>query len=76
MRHVIAGSIARTMAQTFIHPIDTIKTRLQVRSPPKAVKNWKKSIKKNPIEVLVKGRKVIRVKNWLIKVEITLLTLL
>eukprot|EP00210_Caulerpa_lentillifera_P001573 g1511.t1 len=67
VRHVIAGSIARTMAQTFIHPIDTIKTRLQVRSPPKAVKTWKKSIKKNPIEVLVKGKRVIRVKNWLIR---------
>ena len=27
---VLAGTAARTMAQAFIHPIDTIKTRLQV----------------------------------------------
>lgn len=30
-RHVCAGTAARTMAQAIIHPIDTIKTRLQVR---------------------------------------------
>lgn len=29
-RHIIAGTAARTMAQAFIHPIDTVKTRLQV----------------------------------------------
>lgn len=29
-RHVCAGTAARTMAQAIIHPIDTIKTRLQV----------------------------------------------
>ena len=31
MRHIIAGTCARTMAQAFIHPLDTAKTRLQVR---------------------------------------------
>lgn len=30
VRHIIAGTAARTMAQAFIHPIDTVKTRLQV----------------------------------------------
>ena len=30
VRHIIAGTAARTMAQCFIHPIDTVKTRLQV----------------------------------------------
>ena len=29
VRHIIAGTAARTMAQCFIHPIDTVKTRLQ-----------------------------------------------
>ena len=55
------------MAQTFIHPIDTIKTRLQVRSPPKEVKVWKKSIKKNQIRFLVRGKKVFKFRNWLIR---------
>ena len=32
VRHILAGTAARTMAQAFIHPIDTVKTRLQV--PP------------------------------------------
>ena len=32
VRHIIAGTAARTMAQAFIHPIDTVKTRLQVLS--------------------------------------------
>ena len=63
---MFAGTFARTMAQTFIHPIDTIKTRLQVKSPPKAVKAWKKSIKKNPVQVRVSGTRVIKFKNWLI----------
>ena len=31
VRHVCAGTAARTMAQAIIHPIDTVKTRLQVR---------------------------------------------
>ena len=31
VRHIIAGTAARTMAQCFIHPIDTVKTRLQAR---------------------------------------------
>lgn len=67
VRHVFAGTFARTMAQTFIHPIDTIKTRLQVRSPPKKLKHWKKSIKKNPVAVTVQGKRVIKFRNWLIK---------
>ena len=29
VRHIFAGTAARTLAQAFIHPIDTIKTRLQ-----------------------------------------------
>ena len=29
-RHVAAGTIARTLAQLTIHPLDTVKTRLQV----------------------------------------------
>lgn len=34
VRHVFAGTAARTMSQILIHPIDTIKTRLQVILPP------------------------------------------
>lgn len=30
MRHVLAGTLARTLAQAFVHPVDTVKTRLQV----------------------------------------------
>ena len=30
VRHIFAGTAARTLAQAFIHPLDTIKTRLQV----------------------------------------------
>ena len=30
MRHIMAGTCARTMAQALIHPLDTAKTRLQV----------------------------------------------
>lgn len=29
-RHMIAGAAARTLAQCLVHPIDTVKTRLQV----------------------------------------------
>ncbi len=32
LRHIIAGTIARTISQLVIHPLDTVKTRLQV--PP------------------------------------------
>lgn len=67
MRHVVAGTFARTMAQTFVHPIDTIKTRLQVRSPPKAVKDWKKYVKKNQVRVSVQGKRVVKFKNFLIR---------
>ena len=31
-RHMIAGAAARTLAQCLVHPIDTVKTRLQVSS--------------------------------------------
>lgn len=63
---MFAGTFARTMAQTFIHPIDTIKTRLQVRSPPDAVKDWKRTIKKNPLRLQLPGKK-LKVKNFLVK---------
>lgn len=70
MRHVFAGTFARTMAQTFIHPIDTIKTRLQVRSPPKAVKAWKKSIKpplfKFGVNWFGGKKKTIKIKNFFV----------
>lgn len=35
-RHTVAGTLARTTAQCIVHPLDTIKTRLQVRPLPLA----------------------------------------
>eukprot|EP00892_Ulva_mutabilis_P001060 jgi/Ulvmu1/10955/UM007_0134.1 len=32
-RHTVAGTLARTTAQCIVHPLDTIKTRLQVSRP-------------------------------------------
>ncbi|CAD7700020.1 unnamed protein product [Ostreobium quekettii] len=66
VRHVIAGTFARTMAQAFVHPIDTIKTRLQVRSPPEAVRLWKKKTKASAVEVQV-VRKIFKFRNYLVK---------
>jgi len=34
VRHILAGTAARTCAQVCIHPIDTVKTRLQARPRP------------------------------------------
>ncbi|CAD7699192.1 unnamed protein product [Ostreobium quekettii] len=66
VRHVIAGTFARTMAQALVHPIDTIKTRLQVRSPPEAVKKWKKKTKSSAVEVHV-ARRIFKFRNYLVK---------
>lgn len=67
VRHVFAGTFARTMAQAFVHPIDTVKTRLQVRSPPEAVAKWKKSIKKHSVQFYVSPHRVVKFKNFLYK---------
>lgn len=42
---VLAGSIARTVAQAVIHPLDTIKTRLQVSSASKELRLWQQGFR-------------------------------
>eukprot|EP00899_Mesostigma_viride_P027454 jgi/Mesvir1/7894/Mv11826-RA.1 len=69
--HVVAGTLARTMAQVFVHPIDTVKTRLQVVKPPKKVKKWRKKIVKKALHFgpgansEAGGR--FRINNWMYK---------
>ncbi|KAK9804260.1 hypothetical protein WJX72_003751 [[Myrmecia] bisecta] len=66
-RHVCAGTAARTMAQAFIHPIDTVKTRLQVRSPAKALQKWTKKTQSKPLNLYVGNHRLVHTRNWLIK---------
>ena len=65
-RHVCAGTLARTAAQMFVHPIDTVKTRLQVSKPHKKVKKWRKKIKKRAF-VLSKGNLALKFNNFMYK---------
>ncbi|CAM6120874.1 unnamed protein product [Calypogeia fissa] len=62
LNHVYAGTIARTISQVGIHPVDTVKTRLQIRDPPKKLRKWKKSIHSNAI-----GLGPVGIDNWLLK---------
>jgi Mitochondrial carrier protein len=39
-RHTVAGAAARTMAQCTVHPIDTVKTRMQVRARVRFCHFW------------------------------------
>eukprot|EP00873_Tetraselmis_striata_P006352 jgi/Tetstr1/426616/TSEL_016893.t1 len=43
VRHICAGTAARTMAQVFVHPLDTVKTRMQVSNKTKSLTTWKAS---------------------------------
>lgn len=67
VRHVCAGTAARTMAQAIIHPIDTVKTRLQVTAPALKLQRWQQRIKDNPLDLYVANRRVVHTKNWLIR---------
>ncbi|CAK0786047.1 hypothetical protein CVIRNUC_009260 [Coccomyxa viridis] len=69
VRHIIAGTAARTMAQCFIHPIDTVKTRLQVNkhTAPELLKSWRSTSKAHPVDLYIKDRRVVHMRNWLIK---------
>lgn len=62
LNHVYAGTMARTISQVAIHPVDTVKTRLQIRDPPKKLRKWKKSIHSNAI-----GLGPVGIDNWLLK---------
>uniref|UniRef100_A0A6U1KHJ4 Mitochondrial carrier protein n=1 Tax=Tetraselmis chuii TaxID=63592 RepID=A0A6U1KHJ4_9CHLO len=52
VRHICAGTAARTMAQVFVHPIDTVKTRMQVTNDTKRLTKWKAS----SVTFTIKGR--------------------
>ncbi|KAL3151859.1 hypothetical protein ABBQ38_012823 [Trebouxia sp. C0009 RCD-2024] len=67
VRHVFAGTAARTMAQAIIHPIDTIKTRLQVTAPAKKLQRWQQRVRDNPVDLYVANRRVVHTRNWLIR---------
>ncbi|KAL3680422.1 hypothetical protein R1sor_023378 [Riccia sorocarpa] len=62
LNHVYAGTMARTASQVGIHPVDTVKTRLQVRDPPKKLRKWRQNISANAIGVGPVG-----IDNWLLK---------
>jgi solute carrier family 25 S-adenosylmethionine transporter 26 len=57
-------------AQVFVHPIDTIKTRLQVSEPPKKLRKWRKKLAKAKNQLIVPvgshGR-TLTVPNWAYK---------
>lgn len=65
VRHVLAGTAARTMAQAIIHPIDTIKTRLQVQVPTPRLQEWTRRVLEQPV-VMPVGRGRWQAKNWLV----------
>ena len=49
VRHVFAGTAARTMAQALIHPLDTVKTRLQVQFPVRRWARWLQIVQGNSL---------------------------
>jgi solute carrier family 25 S-adenosylmethionine transporter 26 len=55
------------MAQALIHPIDTVKTRLQVTEPAKQLRKWRRGVTSHHVDLYVGTRRVIRAQNWLIK---------
>ncbi|KAK9853353.1 hypothetical protein WJX84_011893 [Apatococcus fuscideae] len=67
VRHIFAGTAARTLAQAFIHPIDTIKTRLQVASPAQELESWRNNVRDHPLNVYIGKRRVVHTGNWLVK---------
>ncbi|GBG60612.1 hypothetical protein CBR_g8633 [Chara braunii] len=54
---IVAGTIARTLSQMFGHPVDTIKTRLQVKDPPKQLRKWKTNAAQKSIDTKQKLEK-------------------
>lgn len=69
LRHVIAGTIARTVSQVVIHPLDTIKTRLQVppamRTAP--LRAWLRGVRATATTVSLPRRICFSVPNWAAK---------
>lgn len=51
-RHIVAGTLARTIAQCFIHPLDTMKTRMQVNKPSPKLQMWKDTVQSHPLDLV------------------------
>ncbi|KAK9827501.1 hypothetical protein WJX74_006134 [Apatococcus lobatus] len=66
VRHIFAGTAARTLAQAFIHPLDTIKTRLQVAAPAQELASWRNNVREHPLDLYIGKRRVVHTGNWLI----------
>eukprot|EP00897_Mesotaenium_endlicherianum_P007358 jgi/Mesen1/6650/ME000340S05814 len=62
LNHVYAGTMARTLSQVFGHPVDTVKTRMQIKDPPKKLRKWRKKISKKAI-----GVGPVDIDNWFFK---------
>lgn len=62
LNHVYAGAMAKTLSQVGGHPVDTVKTRMQVRDPPKKLRKWRKNIASHHI-----GIGPVGVDNWFFK---------
>ncbi|KAG6544243.1 hypothetical protein Mapa_014346 [Marchantia paleacea] len=62
LNHVYAGTMARTVSQVGIHPVDTVKTRMQVKDPAKQLMKWKRNVAAKPI-----GLGPVGIDNWFVK---------
>lgn len=62
LNHVYAGTMARTFSQVICHPVDTVKTRMQIKDPTKKLRKWRKKIHKKAI-----GIGPLDIDNWLVK---------
>lgn len=62
MNHVYAGTAARTLSQVVCHPVDTVKTRMQIKDPPKKLRKWRKKISKKSIMI-----GPLDIDNWFFK---------
>lgn len=69
VRHVFAGTAARTMSQALIHPIDTIKTRMQVNkvTAPPLLQAWRQHSKEQTVNVFVGRHRVLKMRHWLVQ---------
>ena len=61
IRHVAAMTLSRTIAQCLIHPIDTIKTRLQVDNPGKKLQKYLRKAREAPVIIRISERNVARI---------------
>jgi hypothetical protein len=62
INHIFAGTVARTLSQVGVHPVDTVKTRMQIQEPTIKLCKWKKGIVSKHI-----GIGPVGVDNWFFK---------